>query len=401
MNDILNDLLKDGIIDSSKINSINEMIRKNQLLNDCRYKIYQTKDGYWNVFLPSNEGKRKHWKRKSKGEIEEIVIEYQKRNEDNPTIEEIFKEWNNDSVEKEFIKPTTACRNESIFNRHFSEFGKKRIKDITLEEWVTFLEDQIPLFSLTAHAFAGVKGITKGILQRARRKKYISFTAQDVINELILPKNAFTRIVRRDEDEVYTDEEMSLIMQYCTENRDTWGDCIKLIFITGLRIGEATSIKHEDIDINNLCIHVYKTESRYRDENGMVRTYVGETTKTDAGFRKVYIPKQFEKFLRSLWERSANTTWVFEYNGRRVHTNAIRKKLKRICEAVEVPYKSPHKIRKTFCSILLDNNINQSFIKAQMGHTDISTSEMYYHRDRVNSKKKVETLSAIEEFSMV
>ena len=44
--------------------------------------------------------------------------------------------------------------------------------------------------------------------------------------------------------------------------------------------------------------------------------------------------------------------------------------------------KSPHKIRKTYGSILLDNHIDNKLIIEQMGRTDIRCTEEHYHRNR-------------------
>ena len=50
------------------------------------------------------------------------------------------------------------------------------------------------------------------------------------------------------------------------------------------------------------------------------------------------------------------------------------------CDAVGIPRRSPHKIRKTYASILLDNNVAPKLIIETMGHTDISTTNGSYAR---------------------
>ena len=391
--------IDNGIIDLPNIQSIIEMTKKQELLNKHPFKVWYGTDNKWHTYLPDEEKGRVPRKRNSKEEIEKVIIEYWKEKEENPTIKELFYQWNNSLLKNNLIKTNTACRNESCFKRHYSEFGEKRIKDTDLDMWVEFLEEQIPKYNLSAKSFAGLKTISKGILKLSKRKKYIDFTAQDVIEDLILPKNGFYRKHKNDEDEVYTTEETSLIINYCKENRDIWCDCINLIFVTGMRVGEAVALKHDDLDPKNLCIKVHSTESRRKDENGIVRTFIQDSAKTDAGVRIVVLPKQYQYLLTSLWWASSNSEYIFEFKNKRIHTNAIRKKLARVCKLVGVPYKSPHKIRKTFCSILLDNNINNSFVTSQMGHTDIKTSEIFYHRNRNSEAEKVEMLSAIKEFA--
>ena len=70
--------------------------------------------------------------------------------------------------------------------------------------------------------------------------------------------------------------------------------------------------------------------------------------------------------------------YVFEKNGERIHTQAIRMRLRRICDKLHIYRKSPHKIRKTYGSILLDNRIDSRLIIGQMDHTNILCTEQHY-----------------------
>lgn len=394
----LQNLIDNGIIDAPNIQSAIEMTRRKELLAKHRYDIWYGSDGKWHTYLPGTD-RRVPRKRNTREELEDVIVQYYKQLEENPTIKEVFDAWNDYQLSNGFIKDNTACRNEAFFNRHFDEFGHMHIGDTDLDDWVEFLEAQIPKYNLSAKGFAGLKTVTKGILKRAKRKKFIDFTAKDIIDELIVSKNGFSRKKKKDSDEVYTEDEMAQILASCKENRDVWSDCITLIFITGLRVGEAVALKHDDIDPKNLSINIHATESRTKDEHGVVRTFVQDTTKTEAGERIVYIPRQYQYLLTSLWWASSQTEYVFEFKGRRVHTNAIRKKLRRVCDSLKIQYKPPHKIRKTFCSILFGNDVDSSFITSQMGHTDITTSEIFYHKCRNTGEENVDILSSISEFA--
>ena len=391
--------IDNGIIDLPNIQSIIEMTKRHELLEKHPFKIWYGTDNKWHTYLPDEEKGRVPRKRNTREEIEKVIIEYWKEKEENPTIKELFKEWNDSQVEKGFIKINTALRNESLFKRHFTEFGERRIKNVSVDMWVEFLEAQIPKFNLSAKSFSGLKTISKGVVKLAKRKKFIHYNTQDIDGELIISKNGFYKKRRKDSEEVYNVDETALILEYCMTNPDIWASCIELIFVTGLRVGEAVALRHEDIDPNHMSITVHATESRRRDEKGITRTFVQNIPKTEAGFRIIAVPKQFQNLLTRLWERSKNTEYVFDNNGKRIHSNAIRKKLARICKHVDVPYKSPHKIRKTYCSILFDNQLSSSFIINQMGHTSITTSEIFYHKNRDPIDEKVELVSQIGEFA--
>ena len=76
----------------------------------------------------------------------------------------------------------------------------------------------------------------------------------------------------------------------------------------------------------------------------------------------------------------------------------MRMRLKRVCKKLNIYHKSPHKIRKTYGTILLDHNVDNRLIMEQMGHTDIACTENHYHRNRRSLDAKSQILSSIPEF---
>ena len=90
--------------------------------------------------------------------------------------------------------------------------------------------------------------------------------------------------------------------------------------------------------------------------------------------------------------------FVFEENGKRITTLLIRKRIYSICKKTGVYKKSPHKIRATYDTILLDNGVDKRTVKDQMGHSDIAVSEKNYHRNRKSIKNKAVIIDGIADF---
>lgn len=82
-------------------------------------------------------------------------------------------------------------RNTQIFNRHYSEMGKKRIKAVCPEEYEEFLEEQIVAHNLTAKAFSNLKTVTRGFLKRAKKRKLIGFNVEELFQELDVSESEF------------------------------------------------------------------------------------------------------------------------------------------------------------------------------------------------------------------
>ena len=108
-----------------------EMSKRKELLNKHPYKIWEGTDGKWHTYLPERKKGRIPRKRNTLEEIQQVVVDYWKQQEENPTIEEIFNEWNDRRLELEKISPSTHLRYKLDFKRYYEEMGKKRINSIT------------------------------------------------------------------------------------------------------------------------------------------------------------------------------------------------------------------------------------------------------------------------------
>lgn len=58
--------------------------------------------------------------------------------------------------------------------------------------------------------------------------------------------------------------------------------------------------------------------------------------------------------------------YLFQENKKRIRANALRRALYRICDKVGIPRRSPHSIRRTYASTLLDNHTDECLVKNQM-----------------------------------
>ena len=376
------------------------MTKRKELLSNHPYKIWEGTNGKWYTYLPNENKGRVLKKRSSKKDIEDIVVIYWDEAINSPTIKDIFYEWNDYRLELNKISKSSHTRLEQVFKRHYSTFGKKHIRDVTENEFIEFLERQIPEHSLSAKAFASLKTITKGILKRAKRKKLISYTPEDVLFQLEISNNEFQKNIKEDYEEVFNEEETSIAIKYLKDNLDIRNSAVLLMFITGARIGEIVALKSEDVNVEKNTIRIRRIETRYKENNKTIYT-VKMFSKTQAGNREIVVPSNYQWLLRDLKAYSENKEWIFMEKDKRLTTLLIRKRVYKMCKDTNIYKKSPHKIRATYDTILLDAHLDKRFIKDQMGHSDITTSEKYYHRNRKSIEKKSEIINSISEFALV
>ncbi|MCM1045273.1 MAG: site-specific integrase [Candidatus Gastranaerophilales bacterium] len=372
------------------------MDKRKELLKKHPYVISQGGDGKWRTYLPDKEKGRKMVKKCTKEAVEEVIIAYWESATDNPTIGEVFTEWNDRRLALKKISPSSHLRFKQIFNRHYKEFQKKRIKDILPKDVEEFLEEQIAQYELSSKSFSNLKTITKGFLKRAKKRELIKFNVEELFQEMDTSESYFKRVIKSDSEEVFSEEELPKILSYLVENLDLKNLGILLMFLTGIRVGELVSLKHSDFEGN--AFKIQRTETKYVDENGKYVYAVKDFPKTEAGVRTVIIPKSYAWITSKLRTHNPFGEYIFVENDRRLTTNCIRRRMERICDKLGMVRKSPHKARKTYGSILLDNGIDNKLITDLMGHTDILCTEGHYHRNRKTIEHKSEILSEIPEF---
>lgn len=392
--ELLNYALDNGILDIALLQDKINMQKREELLKKHTYDIWEGKDGYWRTYLPDKEKGRKLLKKKNRKDIEDMVVSYFKEEAENPTVRETFEEWNDRRLRLGKIGNATHQRNRNFFNRHFKEMGERRIKSISEDEWEDFLEEQIPEYDLTAKAFSGLKGVTKGFLKRAKKRKLIDFNVEEMFSELDTSDTDFKKVIKEDYQEVFDEQETDTMIKYLENHLDLSNIAILLMFVTGMRIGEVVCLKHSDFDWNTIKIR--RTETRYRGENEKkYHVEVKDFPKTKAGARTVIIPKDYEWLCDRIKFTNPFGEFVFARDEERVTAQSVRMRLRRLCDKLKIYHKSPHKIRKTYGTILLDNNIDERLILGQMGHASIGTTENHYHRNRRTIEKKSDILSSI------
>lgn len=393
--ELLKYALEHDMIDLSYVQEQIAMKKREEILSKHPYAIWNGKDGNWHTYIPDKNGGRIHKKRKNKEDIENVVIEYLKTEIENPTIEEVFHEWNDRRLKLGKIIESTHLRNEQVFYRHYKEFGQIRIKDVSEQEFEEFLEEQIPEHKLGAKAFSNLKSITRGFLKRAKKRGLIHYNVEELFQELDVSDTDFNQVIKEDYEEVFDEYEMPKIMEYLILNLDVSNIAILLMFLTGARIGEIVTLKHSDF--NGCTFKIRRTETRYKQDGRYVYE-VKDFPKSPAGVRTAIIPNEYSWLAKKIQVLNPFEQYIFVKNGNRMTTQAIRMRLKRICKKLNIYHKSPHKIRKTYGSILLDNHIDNQLIISQMGHTNILCTENHYHRNRKGIEKKSAILSSIPEF---
>ena len=320
--EILQYAIDNDMIDSVFIQEQIKMQRNEELLSKHPYKIWEGKDGKWYSYFPDKEKGRVLRKRNTEELIKDEIIAYWKKQESNPTISDIYSEWINGKVQREEITKATRDRYNRQYEQCFLDFGKHKIKSISEYDIEEFVLDTIYNCKLTQKGFSNLRTLILGIFKLARRKRLVSFSISELMNDMDISKKLFRRNVKSDDEQVFTTDELPKVLDYLKENPDIVNLGIFLLFKTGLRIGELAALKKTDITQN--VIHISKTEIHYNDGAGNVIYEVRDSPKTEAGIRDVVVPDSGIRILNRIRLLNPFGEYLFERRGKRIRTQRCR-----------------------------------------------------------------------------
>lgn len=393
-NEILRFIINSGMIDLNDVQNSMETMKREELLKQHPYKIWQGKDGEWYTKLIYEDGTKKLRHRKTLRDLENVIIEHIRKTIECPTIETVFYEWINIRLDRGEIEKSTYSRYERDFIRYFKNIKNCKIQSITELQIEDFVKRTIKELELTRKSFSNMRTLIYGIFRYAKKKGIVHFSIKTVMDDIEFSKNEFKRVHYEDNEQVFMIDEEEKMVEYLEENQDLLNLGLLLLFKTGLRIGELTALFKEDIEEN--LIHVSKTETIYQDDNGKTHYDIKSFPKTEAGVRDVIIPDNYKWILKKIRKLCPFGQYVFMNNNERIRSYVFRTRLYSNCKKLNIVIKSPHKVRKTYGSKLYDaGTVPESVMIEQMGHTDISCLKKHYYYNRMDNKEKQEILNQV------
>ena len=152
---------------------------------------------------------------------------------------------------------------------------------------------------------------------------------------------------------------------------------VELLYSTGIRVSEATNIKLKDIDINNMTIRIFGKGRKERI------AYFGESLKN---ILKKYLN------VRKEFLKKGEIDYLFINNGGgQLSRSSIENIFIKISNMEGVEHKlSPHTLRHTYATHLLNNGADLRSVQELLGHENLNTTEIYTHIS--NERLKAEYL---------
>lgn len=246
----------------------------------------------------------------------------------------------------------------------FSEFCEKRLSKDVLNVGVSDVREWIVEMSDGSGA-VGVRTVKRRISALRSFYKYLrreGLVSKNPAAVLVLPKASkpLPKFFREEEmgrllDDVMTGDEFQ-------DRRDKL--IIDLFYQTGVRVSELVEIKDSDIDMGRGMLRVFGKRRKER-----LIPIGGKLLKEIEAYkakRNAEVGKTSDLFVRK--------------NGEKMYRRGVYDVVHRsLTKVSSLKKRSPHVLRHTFASTMLNNGADIYAVKALLGHSSLAATEVYTH----------------------
>jgi integrase/recombinase XerD len=152
-------------------------------------------------------------------------------------------------------------------------------------------------------------------------------------------------------------------------------NCLHMMYACGLRLGEAVAVQtgHIDKATGNL-------------------TTIGKRNRQ----RLVPIPPTMLQALREMWKSHRNERYLFpnRYGKTHVSDSTVREAFKHACRSAGIKDATPHVLRHSFATRLLENGVDTRIVQMLLGHANIRSTEIYTHLTTPIQRQVRQTIEA-------
>ena len=363
----------------------------------------QRADGYYTYRWTSRNGKRHSVTastleelREREEQIARDMSEGIRGDAKNVTLDDMFELWKR---LKRGLKGNTF-QNYCYMYRTFvsPEIGKLRIATLKKSDIKAFYNSLVDGKNLKIATVDNIHTVLHQVLEVAVEDRYMRTNISDnLMKELKQSHN-----IGQERKRALTEPEQELFLDFLKRDNTPyrhWYPVFAVMVNTGMRVGEITGLRWEDVDFEENVIEVSHTLVYYNhsDEGCYFSIH---TPKTEAGKRVIpMLDEVREAFLEEKSYQESNqlkckasidgyTDFIFINRfGNVQHQGTLNKALRRIirdCNDMQLakggkdplllPRFSCHSLRHTFTTRLIEQNVNIKVVQDVLGHKDVKTT---------------------------
>jgi integrase len=276
------------------------------------------------------------------------------------------------------VKKTTYSSYYRLITKHiipyFDGLMLNKMELNNIQEFINYLEK----YGLSAGTIRNIFSILNKCLSEAKIQRYIY---ENPCADVVLPKNY------KKEVKVLTLQQQRKIEMLAL--KESWCSPIILALYSGLRVGEISGLKWQDIDFENNIIKVRRTVSRVVAENShKAKTELIEgTPKSKYSIRDIPLAKNLKKYLIK-YKQQAESEYVISKTQNITEPRIITYRFKRTITLAGLENINFHVLRHTFATRCIENGIDIASVSKILGHQSIKMTLDTYTGSLMDTRRK-------------
>ncbi|WP_122645123.1 tyrosine-type recombinase/integrase [Enterococcus mediterraneensis] len=308
------------------------------------------------------------------------------------TFREVYELWI-ETVYKHKVRSATLLSTKSKFKNHIlPKLGDKLIDKITVDDIQDFANY---IYYDAKHSQARLfLNYVSNVFEFARKRKLVQSDPVLLIEKMrtIRSENEGSK-----EKETYlSPSDLKIFLEDLKYNcKFNIRVLFYLIFVTGIRNGEAIALQWKDVDFENKVLHV--RHSRTRDENGhdtIGLTKNGKSRTIPLSSTAISLLEKLQYFNKLQFNRKNYDQFrddlVFPSDkGKMLHPSTVYLRLKKIEKRTGLKDLHPHKIRHTFTTYSISLTQNVKEVSEMLGHSDVAFTLNVYAGTSSEAKERI------------
>ena len=408
-------LLESGKISADDISAMESVKKKEEVLKIHKYKIWQgSTDKRWFTRIKEDDGRHRIAKKTEQDLIDYLYsyyfVETKKAQEiktkkyEECTLKTIWEEWITYKIENS-NSPGTPYRMEKDYEKYYineplsDKITSTPLFNLTVADLKVWGASLVKAYHLSSKDWNRIKSVLKQVYDYLIDLEVLDRNPMLIAN---VQKGLFRKVKKPPaKTQVFIHDEVTQLIHEAYRRAEKENDvawmAIPLFFYTGIRIGECLALTFADFDPEGHSVSIDKMvaaiNERLPDGTWTPRRFeIVDRLKTEAAYRKVSVPDAcFEvvEKIKAFQKKNGNQSKLLFPS---ITPSNVQCKLYRLCKTLDLYRRSPHKLRKTYISDLMNNGLDPDFVREQAGHQDVQTTYKSYTFSTAPEEKKLQDL---------
>lgn len=268
-------------------------------------------------------------------------------------------------IDKKYSENTVKSYHNDL--KKFENFTKKHINNISdsdIKNYIKYLNKENNDVRTISHNISTLRSFYKFLLI----EKKVNKNPMEYI-ELPKTKKSLPKTLSIEEIDKLLDIKLKDAFSYRNKAM------LELMYSSGLRVSELVNVSIHDIDTSNCIIRIMGKGSKERI------VPLGD-------YAIKYIELYLREYREKLVKRELNDYLFLNNHGKKMTRQGFFKILKQIAKEKGIKTEfSPHTLRHSFATHLLNGGADLRSIQEMLGHSDISTTQIYTHVSKEKLKE--------------